>query len=191
MSLKPCPDCRAPVSPSALACPKCGRNLAAYRSHWWALAILATMLAAIAFSLSDPAHAQQIYRCADESGRVAFSQQACPDGTAGDGISAHNPPPSNGADSIPWGDVTVLPRQERTQRQVTVVGAPKWCGPATDQEIRSAIIHNKIFVGMTAEQAVKSWGRPFRINRSSHGPDQWVYGRKYLYIEDGCVVSWN
>lgn len=136
-------------------------------------------------------YGQTIYRCSGPGGETVFSQQACPDGTAGEGVSAHNPAPSNGADIIPWGDVTALPRRERAERRVTVVGAPKKCGPATDQEIRSAIIHNKIFVGMTAEQAVKSWGRPFRINRSSHGRDQWVYNRKYLYIEDGCVVSWN
>lgn len=192
MALKQCPDCGTSVSSSAITCPKCGRNLAAYRSHWWALAILAVMVAAAAFSLSTPAQAQQIYRCVGLDGRTTFSQQACPDGAAGEAVTADNPPPSNGSDYIPYGDIGSLPApRERPAPSVNVVGGQKRCSTMSSQEIRRAIVQKKILVGMTSEEAIRSWGRPIKINRSSHGPDQWVYGYTYLYIEDGCVVSWN
>ena len=39
-----------------------------------------------------------------------------------------------------------------------------------------------------------SWGKPDDINRSV-GPwgvhEQWVYGYKYLYFEDGSLTSWQ
>lgn len=46
MSLKPCPECRAPLASSATACPHCGYSLAAKNSFWWALAIVAVMVMA-------------------------------------------------------------------------------------------------------------------------------------------------
>lgn len=167
----------------------------------WALAaipamMILTALAAVLFvmigTMFSSAQAQQIYRCTDANGQTIFSQQACPDGGAGEKVQAHNAPPSNGAEVIPWANPPESPSRTRATTQVTVVGAPKKCSSISDQEIRSAIIWEKVLVGMSTDQAIKSWGRPVKINRSSSGPDQWVYPNyQYLYIEDGCVVSWN
>lgn len=71
--------------------------------------------------------------------------------------------------------------------------------PTTPFEARvnAAIATSKIMVGMTAEQARRSWGAPTKINRSigTYGThEQWVYdlGRsrsQYVYIENGIVAS--
>ena len=58
-----------------------------------------------------------------------------------------------------------------------------------------AIGLKKILIGMTKDQARLSWGNPTKINRSSYGPEQWVYRRgsntQYIYFEDGVVSAWN
>lgn len=137
-------------------------------------------------------YGQTVYRCAGPSGETVFSQQACPDGGAGEEVKAHNPPPSNGSDYIPYGDTSTLPApRERAAPRVNVVGGQKRCSTMSSQRIRKAIVQKKVLVGMTTEEAIRSWGQPIKINRSSHGSDQWVYYSTYLYVEDGCVVSWN
>ncbi len=50
----------------------------------------------------------------------------------------------------------------------------------------------KIAVGMPQHLVRESWGDPIRINRSSGGADQWVYGSgQYVYIEENKVRSWQ
>lgn len=48
-----------------------------------------------------------------------------------------------------------------------------------------------IKVGMTISLLLLSWGTPDKINRSSYGPDQYVYGNQYVYIENGVIKAWN
>lgn len=49
----------------------------------------------------------------------------------------------------------------------------------------------KVRVGMPLELLLISWGKPEEINRSSYGPDQYVYGGQYVYVEDGKITAWN
>jgi hypothetical protein len=53
-----------------------------------------------------------------------------------------------------------------------------------------AILEEKVIVGFTEEMAKASWGQPDKINKASYG-DQWVYGTKYLYFENGLLKSFN
>ena len=53
------------------------------------------------------------------------------------------------------------------------------------------IVKGVIQVGMTEEEVVWAWGKPTRINRSSYGPEQWVYGLQYLYFKKGICVGFN
>jgi hypothetical protein len=56
------------------------------------------------------------------------------------------------------------------------------------------IFAHKIWLGMTQEMTLESWGKPGDINRSvgSWGVDeQWVYGDTYLYFENGVLSSWQ
>ena len=52
-------------------------------------------------------------------------------------------------------------------------------------------LERKVRVGMPLELLLISWGEPEKINRSSYGPDQYVYGGQYVYVEDGKITSWN
>ena len=53
------------------------------------------------------------------------------------------------------------------------------------------VISAKIKVGMPKKLLIMSWGKPDRINSSSYGADQYVYGRDYVYVKGGKVTSWN
>ena len=48
-----------------------------------------------------------------------------------------------------------------------------------------------ICVGMPQSLLLLSWGKPDRINSSSYGPDQYVYGNQYVYVENGIIKAWN
>lgn len=58
---------------------------------------------------------------------------------------------------------------------------------------KEAILDSFVFVGMSEPSLRLAWGDPTRINRSSYGPDQYVYpGYRYVYVNDqGIVEAWN
>ncbi len=56
------------------------------------------------------------------------------------------------------------------------------------------ILQAKIWIGMTKEMAIESWGKPNNINRTVTAfttNEQWVYGTKYLYFENGLLTAWQ
>lgn len=60
--------------------------------------------------------------------------------------------------------------------------------------IVNAINNHKILLGMTNDQIVSSWGYPDKINNSVGDwgvHEQWIYGRSYLYLENGTLKSWQ
>lgn len=64
----------------------------------------------------------------------------------------------------------------------------------TAAPIKQAIEQQKIKIGMTPEQAILSWGKPKKINKSvgSWGVnEQWVYGDQYIYFENGKLSSFQ
>ncbi len=70
--------------------------------------------------------------------------------------------------------------------------------PELPAQTVKCILEGTLQVGMTAEQAMASWGHHGnRINRSvgSWGVhEQWIYGeyaRSYLYFENGILTSWQ
>ncbi|MDH3198644.1 MAG: hypothetical protein OEO21_10435 [Candidatus Krumholzibacteria bacterium] len=78
-----------------------------------------------------------------------------------------------------------------TLRQVAYIR--KW-GKKTAQ----AIVDHEVFVGMTAEATVESWGFPAKRNINDIGgkrEEQWIYpaGKrsKYVYIIDNKVSKWD
>lgn len=61
-----------------------------------------------------------------------------------------------------------------------------------------AIVDHEVFVGMTAEAALESWGVPAQTNVNEIGGkvnEQWVYPsgkrNRYIYIIDGKVSKWE
>jgi hypothetical protein len=61
------------------------------------------------------------------------------------------------------------------------------------EEVWTSIQSGKVFIGMIAEQAILSWGKPKEINRTNtpgSNSEQWVYTQgNYLYFENGIVKS--
>jgi|688.fasta_scaffold603931_1 hypothetical protein len=57
------------------------------------------------------------------------------------------------------------------------------------------IMNGEIWLGMTANMAVQSWGRPEKVNRTvgSFGAhEQWVYpSNRFLYFENDILKSWQ
>ncbi len=78
--------------------------------------------------------------------------------------------------------------EARTRKLVTA--HPDW-----SDEVLVLVICGGIQVGMTADQLRESWGKPEEINSTvtaSSSHDQWVYGsRRYVYVRDGTVTSWQ
>jgi hypothetical protein len=60
------------------------------------------------------------------------------------------------------------------------------------ERVWNAIASEKVFVGMTEDQAKLSWGKPKEVNRtvlSRKATEQWVYPGGYLYFEKGVLVA--
>jgi len=81
--------------------------------------------------------------------------------------------------------------KDPTMRQVDYIR--KW-GKRTAR----AIMDHEVFVGMSAEAAIESWGYPDKTTINEIGGkrnEQWVYpaGKKsnYIYIIDGKVSKWE
>jgi hypothetical protein len=60
-------------------------------------------------------------------------------------------------------------------------------------DVWDAIEKESVFVNMTSEQAILSWGSPKKVNRTTTGrgaEEQWVYGTgTYLYVRKGIVTA--
>ena len=66
------------------------------------------------------------------------------------------------------------------------------------EKVESAIQKRNVFIGMTAEETLQSWGKPTKINQTLSGTgtsEQWVYRRddgiegQYVYLTNGIVQS--
>jgi len=56
------------------------------------------------------------------------------------------------------------------------------------------ILNKEVWLGMSKEMALESWGKPDDINRTvgSWGVhEQWIYGNQYLYFENGKLTAWQ
>lgn len=56
------------------------------------------------------------------------------------------------------------------------------------------ILSGKIWIGMSKEMLLESWGRPKDINRtvtSTNVREQWVYESQYVYLENNIVTAWQ
>ena len=128
----------------------------------------------IALCLAGPAAAQTVYKCPDPSGNMKFQQMPCSLQGGGEALSV-KPLPVMGVEApgLRPGE------QEMLQRAQHRIDAEK----------------GQVRIGMTEEEAVRSWGRPDYINHSSAG-DQWVYQRgpikaQFLYFKNGRLTGFN
>ena len=78
--------------------------------------------------------------------------------------------------------------------------------PETSVKMKEIILSGSIAIGMTKEQAIASWGKPQKNNRTvtKYGVrEQWCYGvysdswetylhvHTYVYFNDGKLSSWQ
>lgn len=115
-------------------------------------------------------------KCKTPDGKIVYQDQSCAGGEKVD-LSGAGEADLNSSGATYWrGEVA---RQERGRRAA------------------QAIAQGQIFVGMTAQEAHRSWGAPTRVYRSV-GPygthEQWVYDRgrfraQYVNLQNGVVSS--
>lgn len=128
------------------------------------------------------ASAATVHKCEGVDGKIVFTQAACPDSTAGEPVRVK--PASEGVRVVEPSPL-MSPTAGRKRSY-------NGCSELTQVDIAKLISDGTVSVGMTAQEAAKAWGVPDRINRSSYGPAQWVYGDQYIYVdENGCVTAWN
>lgn len=68
---------------------------------------------------------------------------------------------------------------------------------ALRERASQAIAKHSLIIGMTSEEAIRSWGRPDKVNGGSDSHEQWVYNRDsidnsvYVYFKSGRLTSWQ
>jgi len=56
------------------------------------------------------------------------------------------------------------------------------------------ILAKEIWIGMTKDMLIESWGEPQKINRTvllDRIHEQWIYPNVYIYFENDILVSWQ
>jgi hypothetical protein len=118
----------------------------------------------------------QPFKCT-VSGRVVYQQVPCDGGSKVDTSGAGHGDRSSRAAMQAQQEVLEVQRKEQIDR---------------------AVLSRKIFIGMLAEDVVRSWGRPSKINKTltvSGLEEQWVYlggkggQRMHVYVADGVVQA--
>lgn len=80
-------------------------------------------------------------------------------------------------------DADAIAKEKRDDKRLRA----KW-----GKKVWNAVEKGTVFIGMTSEQARRSWGEPSDINRTinaSGTSEQWVYDGAYLYFQDGILTT--
>ena len=85
-------------------------------------------------------------------------------------------------------------RKQHAEYLKSPVGRVSSKHPGWSIDVCTIVAAHKVRIGMTAEQALASWGRPESINDTTtpNGTmSQWVYNdhSAYLYVANGVVVA--
>ncbi len=128
---------------------------------------------------------------------------------AGTGVDSGEGRQMNGSTNNPWLGVVLLlfaaaaalvvhflPSHGYVRPTVAQLEAahPTW----TAQEVQ-LVSERKVWIGMTEEQAIESWGKPSNMNTTAMAnyiQEQWVYRlnsyrANYLYFENGILTTWQ
>jgi hypothetical protein len=105
-------------------------------------------------------------------------------------FNANDPPPSSNVRSM--AEVTAEKNGDNLTPKGKNIKAkhPEW----SDSDCNT-IASGKVHTGMTSEQAVAAWGRPYKINETltgSRSREQWVMhesGSDYLYFDNGILTT--
>ena len=64
--------------------------------------------------------------------------------------------------------------------------------PGWSKKACRAVAEKKVFIGMTRNQVIESWGNPDHVNRTIgvYGQsEQWVFGNEFLYFDEGKLST--
>jgi len=151
-----------------------------------------TALLITALLFSTTSYGQSVYQCKDADNKTIFTDQPCKGSGKKIQVTNYNTGGSIGTDSD--GKKYKFKADIPTTNQSDTANNST-CTFINSTKLRRLNIQKKIQIGMSSSGVRGSWGAPSKINRSSHGPDQWVYygetRSRYVYIKDGCVTSWN
>jgi hypothetical protein len=86
---------------------------------------------------------------------------------------------------------------ETRSRDLSLLKHPKVraacaANPEWEMEVCQTIDQGEVSIGMTADQVRLSWGKPEKVNAtlsSKSQREQWVYGKQYLYMQNGVLKS--
>ncbi len=142
-----------------------------------------TLVCATLFSYACSASAVQ--KCVDAKGKTVYQDAPCVDGVPVNLSGAGTPDPVAAARN----------RKEvadDAQKERLVLEQRKREG-----RVLQAIAAKQVFVGMTQDQAIQSWGKPDKVNSTvTNGglSEQWVYDlgnfkAQYVYVSNGLVTS--
>lgn len=132
------------------------------------------LAAALLAALCAPAWAAN--KCAASNGKVVYQDMPCEGGEKVN-LSGAGQADANSSGAIYW--------KREAARQTREMRA------------KDAIADGKVFIGMTADEVIESWGDPTAVNRTITAGDtseQWVYRRgsfqaQYIYLRAGIVTS--
>lgn len=124
-------------------------------------------------------HAVAANKCTLADGKVVYQDAPCAGGAASERVNL-----SGAGQAQPYSQ-----------------GATYWLREAARIEranqVEAAIASRQVVLGMTANEALLSWGQPSKVNASigAYGrKEQWVYRRgrvraDYVYVENGRVTD--
>ena len=132
------------------------------------------VFAIVAMLAAQAVHAQ--VKCT-VAGRTVYQQVPCEGGQRVDTSGAGKADPASPASLQLQREIAAFKRKER---------------------VEAAILEREIFVGMTRDELVRSWGNPAKINKTlsaGGASEQWIYRRgkvgydQYVYLENGLIRS--
>lgn len=128
--------------------------------------------------------AAAIYKCVDSGGKISLQDAPCKSTDAAVKIDVQTVLSPSTPGLKPYAaDIARQAAEEKEQER--------------QARAETARHHGTASVGMREDEVLRALGKPSTVNRSSSGPDQWVYYRGgpgralYLYLENGAVRSWQ
>ena len=129
----------------------------------------------------------QLYKCTDDNGRTSFSDKPCGGALSSDANAIEVTPENFGGALATEKQIKESQQHSPAPRSYSNPRASQGtCKQFTSTELRKAIIQKQVMVGMTASDARRAWGSPWRVNGSQYAY-WWGDKSAYFYIERGCV----
>lgn len=133
--------------------------------------------------------AQTMYRCTNPDGTQLSFRSSCPAGQVGTKMPRQS------------SSVTAPPDLDEMLRKATASRKEQETQLYLERanKVNNAIALRRVLVGMDADEVIRAWGRPDKVNSTSSSSgksEQWVYNgesfrNRYVYLDNGVVRSFQ